>query len=292
MTDSCLSSFFPPFLPFIHRAQLYRPQALKKEHNMAAKNILRNVLLSTALLGTTTAALASAFECTDRWGHHYTLSQVPTDDNLGMTCTASEDDADVLDAALPAGSTDVAQVFNFGAGSRVVTAGNAAHGRGTMVMISVNSAPRYTGGSYVSTSSGLNAYAAYDQAIESAARMYGHDADLLRAIIHVESRGNPNAVSSKGAIGLMQVMPTTAAGLGLEQPSRALFQPEANIRTGAIYLRRLMNMFSGRTDLVIAAYNAGEGNVRRYNDTIPPFPETQAYVRNVMARYDNLRASR
>jgi len=258
---------------------------------MVAKNILRNILLSTALLGTTTAALASVFECTDRWGHHYTLSQVPSDDALGMTCTASDDDADVLDASLlPTGSADVAQVFNFGAGTPV--AGTAATGRGNMVMISVNSAPRYIGGSYVSTSSGLSAYAAYDQAIESAARMYGHDADLLRAIIHVESRGNPNAVSSKGAIGLMQVMPTTAAGLGLEQPGRALFQPEANIRTGAIYLRRLMNMFSGRTDLVIAAYNAGEGNVRRYNDTIPPFPETQAYVRNVMARYDNLRSSR
>lgn len=237
---------------------------------MVAKNILRNVLISTALLAASSASMATAFECTDRWGHHYTLSQVPSDDALGMTCTASEDDAEVVDASVvAAGSADVAQVFNFGAGSPVARSG--APGRGSMVIISVNSAPRYTGG-YVSTSAGLRAYAAYDDAIESAARTYGQDADLLRAIIHVESRGNPNAVSSKGAIGLMQVMPTTAAGLGLEQPSRALFEPEANIRTGASYLRRLMTMFAGRTDLVIAAYNAGEGNVRRYNDTIPPLP--------------------
>jgi soluble lytic murein transglycosylase-like protein len=251
---------------------------------MASTLTLRNVLISSLLLGAAASASA-AFDCTDRWGHRYTLSQAPSQNAAGITCVATEED--VADAP-EAQAGDVADAFSFGPGVPLAGSGSTAASRGSMVMITINAARSASNGS----STNILTSGAYDQAIEAAARTYGHDADLLRAIIHVESRGNPNAVSPVGAIGLMQVMPTTAAGLGLAEPRRALFDPEANIRTGAIYLRRLTNMFSGRMDLVVAAYNAGEGSVRRYKDTIPPFPETQAYVRDVMARYDGLRAAR
>jgi soluble lytic murein transglycosylase-like protein len=121
--------------------------------------------------------------------------------------------------------------------------------------------------------------------INDVARTYGHDAQLLHAIIHVESRFNPNAVSPKGAIGLMQVMPATAERVGVQEPQRTLFDPETNLHAGARYLRLLMDMFSDRPDLAVAAYNAGEGAVLRYQREVPPFRETQAYVRDVMSRY-------
>jgi soluble lytic murein transglycosylase-like protein len=121
--------------------------------------------------------------------------------------------------------------------------------------------------------------------IDDVARTYGHDAQLLHAIIHVESRFNPNAVSPKGAIGLMQVMPATAERVGVQEPQRTLFDPETNLHAGARYLRLLMDMFSDRPDLAVAAYNAGEGAVLRYQRKVPPFRETQAYVRDVMQRY-------
>lgn len=121
--------------------------------------------------------------------------------------------------------------------------------------------------------------------INDVARTYGHDAQLLHAIIHVESRFNPNAVSPKGAIGLMQVMPATAERVGVQEPQRTLFDPETNLHAGARYLRLLMDMFSDRPDLAVAAYNAGEGAVLRYQGQVPPFRETQAYVRDVMQRY-------
>jgi soluble lytic murein transglycosylase-like protein len=121
--------------------------------------------------------------------------------------------------------------------------------------------------------------------INDVAAQYGHDANLLRAIIHVESRFNANAVSPKGAIGLMQIMPATGRSLGVEEPRRALFDPQTNVRAGAKYLRILMDKFSDRPELAIAAYNAGEGAVMRYKRDIPPYPETQSYVRQVFARY-------
>jgi soluble lytic murein transglycosylase-like protein len=124
-----------------------------------------------------------------------------------------------------------------------------------------------------------------EQMIAGVARKYGHDVNLLKAIIHVESRFNPNALSPKGAIGLMQVMPTTGSRVGIEQPKRNLFDPEMNLHAGARYLRILLDMFSDRPELAIAAYNAGEGAVMRYKRAIPPYPETQSYVRQVMAQY-------
>lgn len=120
-----------------------------------------------------------------------------------------------------------------------------------------------------------------------AARNAGLDPALLHAVIHVESRYQANALSPKGAMGLMQVMPETGARFGVPRPDVSV---AANLRAGSLYLRNLMQQFDGRLDLVLAAYNAGEGAVVRHAMTIPPYPETRRYVPAVMAKYDEWRA--
>lgn len=128
----------------------------------------------------------------------------------------------------------------------------------------------------------------YGELIRQAARAHGHDPNLLLAIIHVESGFNASAVSPKGAIGLMQVMPATAADLGLRDARRALFEPESNLNVGALYLKRLSARFNGNLVLMVAAFNAGENAVARYGNTIPPYAETRNYVRSVLAKYRQL----
>lgn len=107
------------------------------------------------------------------------------------------------------------------------------------------------------------------------------DPDLLDAVIVVESGYNAQAVSPKGAQGLMQLMPGTAERFGVSDA----FDPAENIRGGARYLRWLMGRFDGNLELVLAAYNAGEGAVAAYSNRIPPYPETQRYVRRVLKLY-------
>jgi len=118
--------------------------------------------------------------------------------------------------------------------------------------------------------------------VEAAARKSSLDAALVHAVIHVESRHQPKALSPKGAIGLMQVLPDTAARYGIADPGRS---PQVNLRAGTLYLRDLMDLFGARLDLVLAAYNAGEGAVLRHAMKIPPYPETRQYVRDVLAKY-------
>ena len=104
--------------------------------------------------------------------------------------------------------------------------------------------------------------------------------DLVRAVVQVESGYNPRAISVKGAMGLMQLMPATAAGLGVTRP----FDPEQNIRGGVAYLRQLLDRFEGSEELALAAYNAGPAAVGRYGNRIPPYRETRDYVRKVRTR--------
>jgi soluble lytic murein transglycosylase-like protein len=118
----------------------------------------------------------------------------------------------------------------------------------------------------------------YDDLIVKASEKYRIDSTLIKAIIKAESNFNHRAVSPKGARGLMQLMPATAATLQVKDS----FEPDNNIDGGVRYLRYLMNLFNGNLSLVLAAYNAGENAVIRNNNRIPPYQETQTYVRRVL----------
>ena len=116
----------------------------------------------------------------------------------------------------------------------------------------------------------------YDATISAHARRQGVAEDLVRAVIQVESAFNPNAVSNKGAMGLMQLMPATATELGVTDP----FDPEQNIRGGVKYLKQLLERYDNKVELALAAYNAGIGNVEKYG-AVPPFKETRNYVNKI-----------
>ena len=127
----------------------------------------------------------------------------------------------------------------------------------------------------------------YDAAISRAAAASKIQPELVRAVIVVESGFNPRAISHRGAVGLMQLLPATARRYGAFNA----FDPEQNIFAGAHYLADLIARYgSDRLELVLAAYNAGEQAVERYGRRIPPYKETQAYVPNVLRMYHALRA--
>jgi hypothetical protein len=119
--------------------------------------------------------------------------------------------------------------------------------------------------------------AEFDPIIDSCALQYGVDKSLIKAVIHAESGYDPNAVSSKGASGLMQLMPKTAESLKVTNT----FDPKQNIRGGVRYLKFLLDTFKGDVSLALAAYNAGLSRVAQYGG-IPPFMETRNYVDKVL----------
>jgi soluble lytic murein transglycosylase-like protein len=121
----------------------------------------------------------------------------------------------------------------------------------------------------------------YDYIINRAADKFKLDSALIKAIIKAESNFNHKAVSPVGAQGLMQLMPKTASALNVDDS----FHPEKNIEGGARYLRYLINTYRGDLNLALAAYNAGEKAVAKYNYNIPPYRETQNYVRRVLSFY-------
>mgnify|MGYP003605626166 FL=1 len=127
---------------------------------------------------------------------------------------------------------------------------------------------------------------AFDHIIQQAAQQHGVSEGLIKAVMHTESGFNVNARSPVGAQGLMQLMPATARRFNVSNA----YDPQENIMAGAKYLAWLLKRFNGNTSLALAGYNAGEGNVAKYGG-VPPFRETQDYVRRVTSRFSNLYAS-
>jgi soluble lytic murein transglycosylase-like protein len=154
----------------------------------------------------------------------------------------------------------------------------------TRYQVLVHSAPAVSEAGGRISDAQLARSAQYDAIIESASANTAVEADLLRAVIVVESGFDANAVSPKGAQGLMQLMPSTAKAYGAADASN----PSQNIHAGARYLRRLLDRYDNDLELVLAAYNSGEAAVERHNNSIPPFRETRQYIPKVLRIYREL----
>ncbi len=125
-----------------------------------------------------------------------------------------------------------------------------------------------------------------NELIDKYSEQAGLDVDFVKAVINQESGFNPNATSKCGAMGLMQLMPGTAQGLGVTNA----YDPAQNIQGGTKYLKGLMDRFDNDKSLALAAYNAGPNAVKKYGG-IPPYQETQNYVKSVLARYDKIKGA-
>src|SRR5436190_17820423 len=145
----------------------------------------------------------------------------------------------------------------------------------------------YIGSSFGVTKPALNKRAAqYDELITMHAAQHSLNPDFVRAVIQAESAFNPFARSVKGAMGLMQLMPRTAADYGVTDA----YDPAQNIRGGVAYLKSLMTRFNGDVSLALAAYNAGPAAVEKYGNAVPPYKETQSYVARIRGNTDALHA--
>lgn len=206
----------------------------------------------------------------------------------------------LLVAGLWAGSPPTAsaeEVWQFVDGEGVVHMGNVAPpaSRGVTWLSRTTAVPLNRSSKKAREMSDLR-YPGYDAAkphLEAAALSYSLDPALVIAVAAAESAFNDKAVSRKGALGLMQVMPATAERYGVvTRPSsggeHAVMEPKVNAQVGSRYLADLLRMFDGDHELALAAYNAGEGAVIKYGRQIPPYPETQQYVAKVMRIYRSL----
>lgn len=144
----------------------------------------------------------------------------------------------------------------------------------TKVNANIYSAQAETGAEKISTREQIK------NIVFRAAKKHGVDEKLVNALIKQESGFNPNARSKVGAMGLMQLMPATAKGLGVTNP----MDPEQNVDGGVKYLKSMLNKYNGNVILALAAYNAGPGAVDKY-DGVPPYKETQNYVKSILANY-------
>ena len=144
----------------------------------------------------------------------------------------------------------------------------------TKVNANIYSAQAETGAEKISTREQIK------NIVFRAAKKHGVDEKLVNALIKQESGFNPNAKSKVGAMGSMQLMPATAKGLGVTNP----MDPEQNVEGGVKYLKSMLNKYNGNVILALAAYNAGPGAVDKY-DGVPPYKETQNYVKSILANY-------
>lgn len=185
------------------------------------------------------------------------------------------------------GSTDIASKPQSGPAtrSRIVQTSVPTRTREIQTTESIAAAPVRVSESIISTSGATSTGdAKLDALVNSAAERNGIDRRLILAVMKQESSFNPRAISYKGARGLMQLMPATAYRFGVKD----IFDPAQNIEGGARYLRFLLDTFNGNVELALAGYNAGENAVIKYGSRIPPYRETQDYVRKISAHYDRL----
>ena len=133
----------------------------------------------------------------------------------------------------------------------------------------------------------LSANTPFHEVIQNAAARYGVDADLIHCVIAVESNFNPKAISRKNARGLMQLLPQTAARLGV----RNIFDPQENVDAGTRYLRDLLARYNNDMTLALAAYNAGPERVEQYGRRVPPYRETMGYVQRIARDYAKVKSA-
>ena len=152
---------------------------------------------------------------------------------------------------------------------------DAPVGKKTVKVLKEKKGAAKQGGAYSEPAADTRDYSAY---VEHAASKYEIEPELIKAVIKAESNGNHRAVSSKGAMGLMQLMPSTAYDMNVVNP----FNPEENIEGGTRYLRFLLEKFNGDLTLALAAYNAGPKTVEKYR-SVPPISETKQYVKKILS---------
>lgn len=193
-------------------------------------------------------------------------------------------------------SSWASQVWEFVDGEGVTHIGNvppSAAGRGVIWLNRVPSVSVMKGAGRGTSALKYPGYDHVKQHLEEAALAQSLDPAFVIAVAAAESAFNVKAVSRKGALGLMQVMPATAERYGVaarlsSDGEHAAMEPKVNAQIGTRYLADLLRMFDGDKELALAAYNAGEGAVMKYGRKIPPYPETQQYVEKVMRVYHGL----
>jgi soluble lytic murein transglycosylase-like protein len=249
---------------------------------MAARAMHTTTWAAGFLLGASAAAAsaqtapASTHLCVDRNGVTYTLAQRP-DPGYSFFVRCHEE----ASAAAPRDSAaERARQFEQWRKSQSVLVSwpSLREPWPVVVRVGANVGPAGSAGSASPTRA-----LAYLPIIERVAESHDLDPHYLKAMMHTESAFRADAISPKGAVGLMQLMPATAQRFGVADRQR-LHDPEVNVETAARYIGYLRRLFDDDWTLITAAYNAGEGAVRRYGNKVPPFPETQNYVRQVDAR--------